>query len=354
MQAHRLLLVLLALSVAGSTAAQAADPASGRFRMTTEQQRLLAIELAPVTRADRLILDGLAGEVQLPVDTSAAVTAPFSGRVTQVLVDEGDTVSAGQIIAYVASREFSEAQARLGKATSARELARAQAERDRALLAEGIIPASRAEASLANLQSLDSEVTASRAALAGIAGGTWEPTIYPLIASVAGQVIERRIAAGEPIEAMQVGFILSSARGLRLEIRVPLADGVSVKVGDVVRVGTTSARVTGRGAAVEPLTQTIKVLATLPADSGLLPGQRVTASLELPAPPEALQIPRSSLSRRNGRTEVYVAEGEQIRVVPVKLLAESQSSATVTGPLMEGDRIIVNGVSAIKAMAIDD
>lgn len=345
----------LAFSLVICSAAAALDAHAGEtpamLAITAEQRALLDIRTAPAARAQRLQLVGLPGEVQLPVDSSAAVAAPYAGRVTRVLIDEGDTVSAGQELANIASRDFAEAGTRLRKAEVERALARTQADRDRALLAEGVIPAARAEASAAALATRSADADAARTVLQGYVQQAGDGMTYSLRAPVAGTVVERRIAAGEPIDAMAIAYVIADTRELRLVLRVPIAEALRVRAGDSVQVGDVTAKVTGRGAALEPATQTLAVRATLPAGSGLLPGQRVSASLSLALTGDAVEVPRAALSRHGEAVVVYVADAAGIRAVEVTLLGESETLATIRGPLAVGDQVVIDGVSVMKALS---
>jgi len=329
------------------SAAAAQEPAS--FALTDRQARELGIEWTEVRPAARIRLDGLTAELMLPIDRSTAVAAPFAGRVTRVLADEGDTVDAGHVLAHVASRDYAAARARLEKATTSHALARSRVAREESLLAEGIAPLARVERSRAELRTLATEVEAARTMLNGLAPVADAPATYALRAGLAGHVAERRVLAGEPIAELQVAFVIAEDRSLRAEIRVPRADAAGVKTGDVARLGDVVATVTGRGATVEPATQTVRILARVPPGSGLLPGQRVEASLESAAPAHTWELPRAALARRDGHTEVYVAAGERVKVVPVEPVAESRATAVVRGALNAGDRVAVKGVSALKA-----
>ncbi len=322
------------------------------IRVSAEQQRLLEIKSAPVEKATELVIDGAAGEVVLPVDRSSAVTAMFAGRLTKVAVDEGDTVHAGQELARVASREYASEWARLVQVRADRDVASRQAQRDKVLLAEGIIPASRAEASRAHLRALDAELKVVEQTVEGLAGEGGNALTYVLRAPVDGRVISRRVAVGEPIESMGVAFVIAQRGGYRLDMRVPAAVADQIEVGDTVVVGKVTAKVTGRGAALDPATQTVVIRAELPADAGLLPGQRVIASLRLRAPEGALRVPRAAVVMQSGESHVYVAAGEgAFRAVPVTVLGQDATDMTVQGPLSAGDAVVVSGVSALKSLA---
>ncbi len=346
------LIVLAALAARMTPAAAGEGPATGALIEVAQDQRtLLGIRTAPAVVAGTLDVDGLTAEVTLPVDTSAAVTAPYAGRMVRVFVDEGERVTAGQVLGSVASREFAESGVRLARARADLELARRQARRDEQLLAEGIIAASRAEASRANLRALEAEARALSGLLGSLAQDGAGQAEFALRAPLAGVVVERRVGAGEPVDALAVAFVLAADDAWRVDLRVPAAVAARLGEGDRVRVGDVTAPVGGRGVAMDPETQTVRVWARLPPGTALLPGQRIPARLELRAPPGAVRVPRAGLVWHGPVAHVYVAEPAGYREVPVELLAQSATHATVTGALAAGSAVVVSGTSALKSLS---
>ena len=347
MTRHSLRILFLCTSLGVAAAAPADD---GRALVVGNAERaLLGIATAPAVAATVLVVDGLLGTVSLPIAGSTAVAAPYPGRVLQVLVDEGDAVSAGEVLAWVDSRAVAAARSRVRELAVARDLARSVAVRDAGMLGEGVIPAVRAEASQAELAACEAELDGARAALQGLAADDGDITRYALVAPVTGVVMARHVAAGEPIEDLAVAFVLAATNGLRLDIQVPRAQAVQVTPGMVARVGTVAATVSGRAAAIDPDTQAIQVRALLPA-SGLLPGQRVLVSLELPVPAGAVEIPRAALVYSGARVQVYRAVEAGFSAVDVAVLGESTATAVVSGALAAGDTVVIAGTSALRAM----
>lgn len=344
----RFVYILLHAVIAGLSPRVVAQD-SATLGLDARQVRELGIAWHEIRPAEHLRIDGLTAEIMLPIDRATAVAAPFAGRVTRVLVDESDAVTAGQVLAHIASREYAGARARLDKAVTQHALARARLARDEALLAEGIAPLARVERSRAELRTLVTEVAAARAMLSGLESAGAAPGTYALQTGVAGHIVERRVLAGEPIAGFQVAFVVAEDTSLRAEVRVSHLDAAGVKRGDVVRLGNVTAPVTGRGAMVDPATQTVRIFARVPPDSGLLPGQRVEAVLESAAPPATWELPRTALAHREGGTAVYVIAGEHVKVVPVEPVSTSHDTVIVRGPLNAGERVVVNGVSALKA-----
>ncbi len=343
----RFFLVLLAL--AGPAVAVSDKP----IVLGAEQARLLGVSTAPAVTARHVTYDQLIGEVQLPLAGSAVVTSPYAGRVLSVAVDEGDAVTAGQRLAVIASRDYAEQHALLTSAEAELELATQQLARDQALLDAGIIAATRAEASRAARKRASANVSALRAGVDGLAPGGVGAGSFTLTAPLAGRVITRHVTPGAALAELEVAFVIAADNGWRLEVAVPLKLAQALDDHAALRVGAIEAGVEGRGYSIDSATQTVHVRARLPANSGLLPGQRVTAQLLLPAPPASLAVPRSAVTRVAEQSYVFVQRASGYVCLPVSVVGDSGAHSVVSGALVDGDTVVVGGVSALKALLED-
>lgn len=333
-------------------AAQAADgPRS--LTLATDQQRLLGIGTAPVETARMLSTPGLVGTVQLPLAGTAAVASPYAGRALTVAVDEGDAVSAGQALATIASREYAEARAALTVKQAQLDLARRVEARDAELLAAGVIPAARAEASRAARATAAADLGALAATVGDVTPAPNAPAAFRLLAPVGGRVVERRIAVGEALDALAVAFVVAGDEGWRLEAQVPLALAASIGEGATLTVGDLVVPISGRALGVDPSTQRVRVRAALPAGSGFAPGQQLKVTLDLPAPADARAVPRAAVSRMAERAFVFVARGDSFLWTPVEVLGESGAQSVIRGSLEAGERVVVSGIAALKAQLAD-
>lgn len=341
----------LLIGLLTATAASAAEP----IVLDAAQQRLLNVTTATAEAATTVHVDGLLGEVTLPIASSTALAAPWAGRVTRVLADDGDQVVRDQVLAWVESPDLAAARAQWRTARVERDLAASRTERDAALLAEGIIPAARAEASAAELAAREAALEGLTAMLGALTRVEQGAARYPLRAPLDAVVVARRVAAGEPLEAFEVAFMLLADEGLRLDVQVAAALAALAEPGTPVRVAGLpeghAARVSGRGARVDPDTQTVTVRATLAAGSGLLPGQRISAALALPAPSGAVLVPRAALVRGSEASFVYRSEAGRYAALPVTIHGESAEGAVVSAAgLRPGDAVVVSGTSALRAL----
>jgi len=94
----RLMSLLSAMALVAQALAPPAASAGQTLELDARQVELLAVKTAPATAATTLVVDGLLGNVELPLEGTVAVASPYAGRVASVLVDEGDRVAQGQMV----------------------------------------------------------------------------------------------------------------------------------------------------------------------------------------------------------------------------------------------------------------
>lgn len=345
--------VPLAVVLAAVACATSALANEATIPLAAEQAKLLGIRSEPAAVASGIPLEHLPGTLEPALERSAVVTAPYAGTVTRVLAVEGSEVAAGAPLARVQSRERLLLEADAARTASEARLASSQARRDAALLAEGIVPATRAEASRAlQVQTAAAQRQATQALALAPKPVDGAPGEYELRAPLAGRVLERKVVPGQALEALAPAFVVADADVLDVAIRVPanwreqLAPGLTVTIDGAAARG----RVLAVGRAVDAASQTIPVRARLDATASLAPGQPVAVTLELPAPKGSLALPRDAVVRHGEGSIVFAAVADGYRAVAVEVLGESASHTIVRGELAAGTPVAISGTSALKAL----
>ena len=320
--------------------------------LSPAQRQALNLHTGRLEKAASIPLDGLPATVRAPLEGSAVVTAPFAGVVTAVLVREGQPVTRHQPLARIQSREALTLAAELTAAGGSYRVAAAQAARDRQLLAEGIIPQARTQAAEAQREATSArlhELQAARA-MAPVAAGA-APGTYELRAPLAGRVIERSLRLGEPVGMLAKAYVIARQDQALLELHVPARYAPELRVGQPVR---TAAGIEGKlseiGGVVDPASQTVLVRALLDTRQ-LLPGQQTSATLQLPAPADALRVPADALVEREGGYVLFVVDARGYTPVPVTLLTQlADGRSVVHGKLRPGTEVVTTGAGALKSL----
>ncbi|WP_201316360.1 HlyD family efflux transporter periplasmic adaptor subunit, partial [Dyella sp. EPa41] len=229
--------------------------------------------------------------------------------------------------------------------------AAAQAARDEQLLKEGIVPEARLQASVAARDAAGARVRELQAARA------WAPAaqgsgmgVYELRAPIDGRVIERAVQPGGTYDAMAKAFVVVAGQRVMLELRVPASLAPQVRRGQDVRTSEgATAQVSETGGALDALSQTVLVRAEGAAGS-LLPGMQTSATLWLPAPPDAVSVPVGALHGEGDASQVFVRTAAGFRAENVKVLArDGDSRRIVRGQLKHGDEVATGMLDTLQA-----
>jgi HlyD family secretion protein len=357
----------------------------------------LRVDVASVHRGDREVTVDEEGETR--VRERYVVAAPTSGRLLRVLLEEGDAVSAGGLVARIEAvpldpRDRAAAEARLEGADARLSAANARAGLARATREQAIRSAGRAErlrdagtvseeafeqAQLALTQATrdleatgeaahaaEHEVEAARAALID-AWGSAPPseetrTVCPhtpcveVRAPVEGRVLrvlqesERIVTAGTPL--VEIG----QPSDLEIVVDVLSTDAVRIRPGAPVRIVEWGGQgeLTAAVRRVEPSAftkvsalgveeQRVNVVADLrePA-AGLGDGFRVEARIQVWEGSDLVLVPASALFRAGEHWAVFVVEAGVARRREVEVGERGEVAAEIRGNLLEGETVILH------------
>lgn len=221
----------------------------------------------------------------------ARVGANVPGRIEQVLVQEGDAVVEGEVLAILDNREASaavrELEARLEYATS-------DVERYRRLYRSGNTSAASKDQSEANFRSAEAALEAARVRLQE----------HFIRAAISGDVMrsEMQLDVGDLVTAGKVLFVLGNPARLWVEAEVDEEDIPRVAVGQkaLIRADAFEGQalvghikeITPFG---DPIARTYRVHIALPEDTPLLAGMTTELNIILREKQDALLVPSSAV-----------------------------------------------------------
>jgi RND family efflux transporter MFP subunit len=308
----------------------------------------------------RQVADVYAADAIIESVHQATVSAQISGQLTQLLVDAGDRVKRGQLLARIDTREADAQVASAGAQVAQAEAALAQAQlehgRTKSLVAQGFL-------SQAALDKADAELKTARAALDAARAGTTQAatgrSFAELRAPIDGVVGRRLMEPGElatpgrgvveihdPAALRAVGtipqFVLPrTARVDRAEIELPS-----------VNRRLKSARVTMLPAA-DPRLLSTQIRAELPADApaGIIPGTAAKVLVPI-GRSQKLVVPEAAVVRRSELTAVYVitdSGSRQLRQVRVGNRVSDDAVEVLAG-LSAGERVALDPLRGTGAI----
>jgi len=314
----------------------------------------------------------------------ATVSSKVTGKVVEVLVEEGMRVEEGQVLARLddsqARLALELAQARraaAGKATAETEARGREAglrrERLRGLRAQGIVSQADLDAIEAEVEALAARVAAQReeARAAGREAALASQGLDDLVirAPFAGVAISKDAQPGEMISPISAGggFTRTGISTIvdmsSLEIEVDVNEAYIQRVAPAQRVTATldaypdwpiPARVITTIPAAERDKATVKVRIGFDRlDPRILPDMGVkVAFLGAPgaaAAASAVRVPRAALRGDAGAEHVWVVAGERLERRAVRLGPGGSDPAEVVAGLAAGERVVVRGPGELAA-----
>ena len=303
----------------------------------------------------------------------ASVGAEIGGlRLAEVLVNVGETVQRGQVLARFAmdavQADLAQARAVVAEASASAQEATANADRVRALLNTGVFSGQQSSQYLTAEQTAKARVESAKAVMAAQLLRLQNTEVR---ASDSGIISARLATVGAVVGAGSELFKLIRQGRLEWRAEVGANDLYRLPVGAAVSVAAASGSlVTGRvrtvAPTVDPQTRSGLVYVDLPSgpsrQAGLKAGMFASGEFELGSSP-ALTVPQQAVVVRDGFSYVFRLNADQ-RVSQLKVQtgrrvgervelldgvgAESSLVASGAGFLNDGDLVKVAPAAALK------
>lgn len=362
-RSFRIALALLALLIAGAaialktrsaTPGPAATPTAAVPALEFLAGDLIAV--APRELRQTITVSGALRAVN-----QAIVKAKVAGEVREVLVREGDTVIAGQVLIRIDGSEY---QARVAQASGALQATRGQLEiagkardNNRALLEQGFISKNAFDNSTSQNAIARANLDSARGAL-DVAQKSLGDTV--LRSPIAGLISSRSVQPGEKVSADNLLLEIVDLRRMEMEASVPATEIAQIRLGQPVsvRLDGIAQAVAGRVARINPTTQSgsRSILAYIQIDNperALRGGMFGEAELTLSQKSGVLSVPQSALRQVDGRTIVYAIENGVLTEKPVTLGLEGNdgngAAVEITAGLTPGAQVVKANLGHLQA-----
>ncbi|MFQ6277265.1 efflux RND transporter periplasmic adaptor subunit [Acinetobacter johnsonii] len=325
----------------------------GCSKDTTEPE---SVPLVMVSQPNTTHLEqkSYAGEVQARQQT--ALSFRVGGQVTERLVDVGDQVKVGQVLARLdvqdAQLELNAAKAQLESAQAAEKNAQDELKRFKQLLPSNAV-------SRSQYDSVENQYKAALSSLKQAQANynvTQNQTSYnQLIANKNGVITERNIEIGQVISAGQPAFQLAISGDREVVIGVPEQAIAQIKVGQDALVTLWSKPDERFAAYVREISPAADQSRTFSVKVALREGQN-TIQLGQSArvffsstESNVLSVPLASVSAAGKNAYVWVVNTDNsIRKVPVSVGEYGRDSVTIRSGLQPKDYVVVGGVHLLR------
>ena len=299
-----------------------------------------------------------------------------AGYVKRWLVDIGDIVTAGQLLAEIetpdveaqllqARAQLLQARAAVKQTMAQREYSKANAARttslaDQKLVSQSSVEQTRAQAGTdeANVSAAEANVTAQEAnvrRLTELQG--FSKLVAPFAGTVTQRSIERGALVGPGTTADQTPlFTLVALDPVRVFVDVPQTVAPSVRSGGDATVTVREyagrafpGKITRSAGALDPDLHTMSTEIQVPnADRTLLPGMYVSVALNLSVPHRVVEIPSTALYSDSAGLRVATVDAHaRIKFVPITIERDTGATLWVATGLLGEERVVKIAVPSL-------
>ncbi len=344
------------LRAAAASATQEAAQAAGGV------ERLAVAKMKRAKAGGELSLPGIVK----PLD-EAAIYARTNGYLRRYLVDIGDVVKEGDVLAEIDApdldQELAQARAASVAATAQRaqalaglELARTTLKRTEALAAQGLASTQDLEEKQAALRAGEAGVAASDANI-GVANANvgrlvelekYEKVVAPFAGTITARTAEPGAlivsgAAGQPL------FKLAETDPVRVFVQVPQLYAASIKVGAPatlttreLRGRTFTGKITRTSRSLDPTAHTLNTETQFENhDGALLPGTYARVVLGSMAAETPLVVPATALIFNARGTQLAVVQDGVVHLRAVEVDGDFGDQVSIASGVREGESVVV-------------
>jgi membrane fusion protein (multidrug efflux system) len=328
--------------------------ALGLAACAEERPREIAAKAVTVTTVEmRDMEEAIEATGQLIARDKAQIAAEVDGRITDVVLEEGDWVEPGVLLLEIDPErrqlDFDNAAARLAEAQAMLVDAEREVRRVVQLHRRSVASQAQLEDAETALQTAQSRVAAARASTALTRRALRDASLR---APFAGRIAKRYVSTGEFVKVGQPLFELVSLDPIEAEFhlaevdsgRVQLAQEVTVQVaphpdelfGGVVTVVSPT---------IDSRTRTLRVRAALPNPDGRLrPGLFARVNVGLSRRENVMMIPEEAVLQRADGAVVFRLNGKgsvERRIVEVGV--HEYGAVEIRSGLAMGDAVVTRG-----------
>ena len=276
-------------------------------------------------------------------DADAPVVARVAGEVVALLVEEGEFVTEGQVLARLDGErlhlEMLAAEANLDRA-------RAEYERNKDLHARGLISASMFDNLQYDLEALEAIYDLKKLNF----------HYSSIRAPISGVVASREIKPGQTLAVNDVAFRITDTRELIAYLQIPQSELMKFSAGHSATIEVASMPDVEYAATIARISPTIdtrngtfRATAVIANDAGnLAPGMFGRFTIAYERHDDALLIPASALIDEDDQATVYVVSDGAVTQRLVETGIETDGRIEILDGLSEDDVIVIVGHSSLR------
>lgn len=282
---------------------------------------------------------------------SPQISAQVAGEIIAVLVDEGQAVEAGAVLARIDAEQYRIAKLASESETRRLEALYAQKEREvarsRRLHADKLIAEDQLESIEGDFAALTEQVVGSRTQVDDSQRRLAETQ---LVAPVRAEIAARHVDVGDYLQTGAVAFDLIDVENLRIRLPLPeyraplLRPGLTVRLRSPVSDGPpVVTTITEIRPGVNPANRSVSLIVDFVNPGDWRPGASVRAEVVLATRANVVIVPQVSVVRRPVGDVVYVLDGQRVVEQLVERGQRSGRSVEIRAGLSGDEVIVVDG-----------
>jgi len=289
----------------------------------------------------------------------SAIGFRVGGKIVQRLVNVGDRVEVGEVIARLDENDLqlaeNSAKAAVASARSRRDVARDNFERGKALLPQAIISQ---QAYDTRLNELDAAASALDSVEAQLRLATNSVEYATLKADKAGVVTSVMGEPGQVVSTGQTIITLAQAGETEIAVAVPEQDSGHLAIGEPAKITlwagprvSIAGRIREIAGQADPTSRTYAIRISIPEAPPIMRlGMTASVALRIDDEAAAVVVPVAALTESDGSPVVFVVEpaNKTVRKAAVTAAGIAEDGVRITSGLSPGDLVVIAGAQFLR------
>jgi membrane fusion protein, heavy metal efflux system len=332
------------------------------LQLSQRQQENLGLKVAAASVVTVSSSQSFPAKVVVPNNNQYGVYSPQAGIVLQLFKAVGDTVEQDEVMAVVNSPDLITIQRDYLQAYGRLKQVDIEWQRIKQLFSEGIAAERRYQdiRSQRELARNEYQALEQQLRLIGLSqddldelrsNGKYNSTLQ-LYSETDGVVMKQLVLTGQQVGAMDNLYMVADLSTLWLEVHVPLDFVKRIQLGEQASVDGrhVSGEVIAIGREVHEADQGVMVRVLINQHTDLLtPGEFVQVKFHKSTTAQLYEVPQSAVLFLEGTAHIFVENEAGFSPVPVDVHSERAGKALITTSHEPLNRVVVEGLAALKA-----
>ena len=265
------------------------------------------------------------GQLEVPPQHEATVTAILGANVTSIKVIEGDQVNKGQVLAYLSHPNLSKLQTNYVRAYSQLQFLEKENQRQKRLYEEEVGSGKTYQQIQANYQAMKGEVKGYEAQLRQLSLNVEKVQtgdIYqyvPVVSPIDGYIEKVEVQLGQYVEPQTKMFMIVNTDHIHADLMVFEKDVYKVKKGQTISFtvesvpgSTLTAEIYSVGKQFEQNPKAVHVHAEIKnKEDFLIPGMYINGKIRIGDNNSVKALPESAIIEEEGKPYIFTAEAHE-------------------------------------------